>query len=139
MATAKVSAPNNLEWTVKRLVLPDWMRPIRMESVARQYAHGPADGLMGGSPKLGLPAMLFGVVWMLATLPFLPLVLLLRRAGLVPWTLQAVTRPWGRRGPATVLRYHIRGSREVELALADLVAKLERGDGAPDVVGAERI
>jgi hypothetical protein len=38
-----------------------------------------------------------------------------------------------------VLRYHVRGRSEVEAALADLAAKLERGDGAPIVVGAERI
>jgi hypothetical protein len=138
MAAMKVSAPNNLEWKVKRQLLSDWMRPIGLETAARPYRGGPPDSLVGGG-GLGLPALVFGLLWLLATLPVLPLVLLLRRLGLVPWTLEAVTRPWGRRGPATVLRYHVRGRREVEVALADLVAKLERGDGAPIVVGAERI
>lgn len=134
----KVLAPNNLEWKVKRQLLSDWMRPIGPETAMRQDAGGQADGLLGGTSGWTGPAALFGLLWMLATLPLLPLVLLLRRLGLV-WTLEAVTRPWGRRGPATVLRYHVRGRSEVEAALADLAAKLERGDGAPIVVGAERI
>jgi hypothetical protein len=39
-----------------------------------------------------------------------------------------------------ILAYHLRGSADVvERAQAELVEKLKRGEGAPDVTGAERI
>ena len=38
-----------------------------------------------------------------------------------------------------VLAYEIRGHEETRLALKDLAAALERGDGGPAVPGAERI
>jgi hypothetical protein len=130
--STKVSAPNNLDWNVKRQLLADWMRPIRPSDAARPYAHA-------GNTRLGGPALLFGLIWSLAMLPLLPLVLLLRLARLVPWTIEAVARPWGRRGPPMVLRYHVRGRAETDRALAELVRALERGDGAPVLEGAERI
>jgi hypothetical protein len=34
VATLKVSAPNNLEWVVKRQVLADWMRPVGIGAMA---------------------------------------------------------------------------------------------------------
>ena len=139
MGAKKVSAPNNLEWSVKRQLLSDWMRPLRPEDAARQWAHGTPDGLTGGSPRLAPHALIFGALWTLVTLPVLPIVLLLRRQGLLPWTITAITRPWGRRGPATVLRYHVRGKSQADAALEHLVKRLEAGDGAPVLPGAERL
>jgi hypothetical protein len=134
----KVSAPNNLDWTVKRHLLPDWMRPIALGDAARFYERRPDSPLQGGI-RLGGPAVFCGLIWSLATLPLLPLVILLRRAGVVPWTIEAIARPWGRRGPPMVLRYQVRGRAETDRALADLVRALERGDGGPALEGAERI
>jgi len=139
MSARRVSAPNNLEWTVKRQLLSDWMRPLGLEAASRQHTRGTADGLMGGSSGWSGLAVLFGLLWTTVTMPLLPIVLLLRRRGLLPWTITAVTRPWGRRGPATVLRYHVRGKIEADQALGHLVERLEHGDGAPVVPGAERI
>jgi hypothetical protein len=76
----RIDAPNTLTWTVRRLIVRFWMRRR-------------ADSLVS--------FVLF--------LPLLPFVLLLRRRKVVPWTLEAVTRPWG------------------------------RGDGGPEPAGAERI
>jgi hypothetical protein len=139
MAARKVSAPNNLEWTVKRQLLPDWMRPLGIEAASRQHMRGTADGLMGGNSGWNGLAVLFGLLWTIVTLPLLPIVLLLRRRGLLPWTITAVTRPWGRRGPATLLRYHVRGKDETDAALEHLVARLQAGDGAPVLPGADRL
>jgi hypothetical protein len=44
----KVSAPNNLDWTVKRHLLPDWMRPIGLGDAARFYERRPDSPLQGG-------------------------------------------------------------------------------------------
>ncbi|MGZ4418956.1 MAG: hypothetical protein ACXVRV_12385 [Gaiellaceae bacterium] len=134
MAALKVSAPNNLEWVVKRQVLADWMRPVGIS--ANAPLHGDSYNARSG---VGGVAVVFGLVWMVLTLPLLPFVLLLRSKGVTPWTITAVARPWGRRGPPMFLRYHVRGSEAADKAGSDLVAKLERGDGAPEVVGAERI
>jgi hypothetical protein len=85
-------------------------------------------------------ALVFGALSTLVGLPFLPLVIVLRNRGVLPWTINAVTRPWGRKGPPTILRYHVRGpAAVVERAMDELVRKLELGDGAPVVAGAERI
>ncbi len=139
MAVRRVSAPDNLEWTVKRRLLSDWMRPLGIEAASRQHMHGRADGPMGGSSGWSGLAVLFGLLWTMVTLPLLPIVLLLRRRGLLPWTITAVARPWGRRGPATVLGYHVRGKDEADAAIENLVARLQAGDGAPVLPGAERL
>jgi hypothetical protein len=138
----RVEAPNNLEWVVSRPLLPDWMRPAGLGDVARQYGGGVPvpDSVMGSRARLALPALIFGLLVTLVTLPLLPVVIVLRRRGLAAWTLKAVARPWGRRGPPMILAYHLRGSADVvERAQAELVEKLKRGEGAPDVTGAERI
>jgi hypothetical protein len=139
MAARKVSAPNNLEWKVKRQLLSDWMRPLGIEAASRQHMHGPPDSLRGNNSGWNGLAVLFGLLWTMVTLPLLPIVLLLRRRGLLAWTITAVARPWGRRGPATVLRYHVRGKGETDAALEHLVARLQAGDGAPVLPGAERL
>jgi hypothetical protein len=139
MAARKVSAPHNLEWTVKRQLLSDWMRPLGIEAASRQHMHGPADSLTGNNSGWNGLAVLFGLLWTMITLPLLPIVLLLRQRGLLPWTINAIARPWGRRGPATVLRYHVRGKEEADAALEHLVTRLQAGDGAPLLPGAERL
>src|SRR5213079_1453592 len=61
----------------------------------------------------------------------LPLVLLLRRMLLLPWTIEARTHPWGRRYPPVVWTYLIRGGEESRRAFSQLVEALARGEGAP--------
>lgn len=72
-------------------------------------------------------------------LPFLPIVLLLRWRRLLPWTVEARAYPWGRRFPPIVFSYEIRGYADAGLAVHDLAAALERGEGAPVIPGADAI
>lgn len=51
----------------------------------------------------------------------------------------ARTYPWGRRYPPLVLRYEVSGHEHAQWALDQLVDGLARGDGAPVLIGAERI
>ena len=124
-----VTGPDGLEWTVRRLLLPFAMRPYTSSEMI-ELSHPERE--MAGALPLGFLAVpvLF---------PFLPLVLLCRALRLTPWTIEARTYPWGKRFPAIVLAYAVRGRYETELALKDLAAALERGDGGPVVQGAERI
>jgi hypothetical protein len=125
----KVTSPDDLEWTVRRLLLPAAMRPYRASEMV-DLAH----------PDLETAAALplgFLVVLMLS--PFLLVVLLFRALRLLPWTIEARTYPWGRRLPPIVFAYEVRGRDETEQALKDLAAALERGDGGPIVRGAERV
>jgi hypothetical protein len=124
-----VTGPDGLEWTVKRLLLPSAMRPYTPSAMI-DLSH-PSRETTGALP--------LGFVVVPILLPFLPLVLLCRALRLLPWTIEARTYPWGKRFPAIVLAYEIRGHEETRLALKDLAAALERGDGGPAVPGAERI
>ena len=103
-----VDAPNGLRWTVKRLIVPTGMRPLTrtdmldvatprrtvVDGVSRQVPD--AYGAWTGPLPLG-----FLLVPLL--LPLVPLVLLLRRMRLLPWTIEARAHPWGRRYPPIVL------------------------------------
>jgi hypothetical protein len=80
-----------------------------------------------------------GFLLALPLLPFVPLIVLLRLRGRLPWMLEARTYPWGRRYPPVVLRYEVRGHEHAAWALDQLVDGLARGDGAPVLIGAERI
>jgi hypothetical protein len=140
----KVTSPDRLEWTVKRLVVPSAMRPL-----------GPVDTIDAATPRRtaveGLPGTIrdpvfgvtgplpLGAVLVALLLPFLPLVLLLRRLGLLRWSVEARTYPWGRRYPPVVLTYAIRGGDAALAAVDRLAAALSRGDGAPVLAGAEFI
>ena len=127
--TLNVKGPDGLEWTVRRLLLPFAMRP-----------YPPSEMIELSHPDREAAAALpLGFVVVPILLPFLPLVLLCRALRLLPWTIEARTYPWGKRFPPIVLAYEVRGREETKLALNDLAAALERGDGAPAVQGAERI
>jgi hypothetical protein len=124
-----VTGPDGLEWTVRRLLLPSAMRPYTPSAMI-DLSH-PNRETTGALP--------LGFVVVPILLPFLPLVLLGRALRLLPWTIEARTYPWGKRFPAIVLAYEIRGREETKLALKHLAAALERGDGGPAVQGAERV
>lgn len=140
----KVADPGGLQWTVKRLVIPVGMHPL-----------GPTDVLDAATPRRmvvdsvpgRLPDAIHGVTGPLPLgfllvplmLPFLPIVLLCRRFRLLPWTIEARARPWGRRFPPIVLSYVIRGGDESIRALEELAEALARGDRAPVIAGAEKI
>jgi hypothetical protein len=97
-----------------------------------------ADALGDAAPRRFTPNPL-GYLLVLPLVPFLPIVVLLRTHGRIPWLLEARTYPWGRRYPPVVLRYEVRAREHAGWALDQLVDGLERGDGAPVLIGAERI
>jgi hypothetical protein len=135
---AKVHSSDNLDWTVKRL----WVvqRPMTPEEAMKFTRAGTGGGLGRGQAR-GNPgaALLFDTVLFLLFLPLLPLVVGLRHAGVLPWTIQARCRPWGRRGPPAVMRWRVKGNSESQRVFQDVCSALERGDGAPVVAGAERV
>jgi hypothetical protein len=138
-----IVGPDGLQWKVKLLVVPVGMRPsapievLDMATPRRNYVEGVGrlpDAISGPTGPVPL-----GFVLLLLTFPFLPLVLLLRRLRILPWTVEARTYPWGRRFPPVVLAYEIRGRQAALAALDELAASLARGDGAPAIAGAELV
>ena len=140
----KVVAPNDLRWTVKRLIVPTGMRPLTRTdmldaaSPRRTVVHGMSrqvpDAMGAWTGPLPLGFLLVPLV-----LPLVPIVLLLRRWRWLPWTIEARAHPWGRRYPPIVLTYAIRGGDESRRAFGQLVDALERGEGAPRIDGAEKL
>jgi hypothetical protein len=140
---AKVDAPNGERWTVKRLIVPTGLRSLSrteildaatprrtvVEGMSRQVPD--ATGAWTGPLPLGF-------LFVPLALPLVPVVLLLRRLRLLPWTIEARTHPWGKRYPPVVLTYAVRGGEETQRVFDQLVAALARGEGAPVIAGAER-
>jgi len=139
-----VASPNGMQWTVKCLVIPLGMRPIDRISVLdaatprRTFVDGMPNRLPDAFSAWTGPLPL-AVLFLPLTLPLLPVVLLLRRLRLLPWTVEARTYPWGRRYPPIVFSYAVRGKEEALQVVDQLVEALARGDGAPVIPGAENI
>ena len=138
-----VDTPNGLRWTVKRLIVPTGMRSMTRTDMLDAAAprRTVVEGVPGqvqdafGAPTGPLP---LGFLLMPLVLPLVPLVLLLRRLRLLPWTIEARTHPWGRRYPPVVLTYAVRGGEESRRVFGQLVEALAHGEGAPIIAGAEK-
>jgi hypothetical protein len=140
----KVEDPTGLRWTVRRLVLPVGIRPLSPTEIldAATPRRTVVEGMRGRLPDaVGAPTgpLPLGFLFLPLTLPFLPIVLLLRRVRLLPWTVEARAYPWGRRFPPIVHSYEIRGGDESRRAVGELVEALQRGEGSPVIAGAENI
>ena len=140
----KVADPSGLQWTVKRLVLPVGMRPLSPTELldAATPRRTVVDGVQGRLPDaIGAPTgpVPLGFVLVPLALPFVPFVLLLRFARVLPWTIEARAYPWGRRFPPIVHSYEIRGRDESLRAVGLLAEAIERGDGDPVIPGAQNI
>jgi len=140
----KVDAPNDLRWTVKRLIVPTGMRPLTRVDVLDAAAprRTRVEGLSGQVPD-GMGAwtgpLPLGFLLLPVLLPLVPLVLLFRHLRWLPWTIEARAHPWGRRYPPVVLTYAVRGDAESRRAFYQLVEALARGEGTPVIAGAEKI
>ena len=138
----RVKGPTGLDWTVKRLVVPTGMRPLSRTDVLdaaaprRTYVDG-VDGSIPDAFSAPTGPLPVGALLSLVMLPFLPLVLGLRYARLVRWTVEARTYPWGRRYPPMVLSYAVRGHREASEAVGELADALARGEASPRLVNGE--
>ncbi len=126
--TTSVVGPTGLEWRLRILRVPRAMTPPP-----------PSEMLAHADPVYGWTPLPLGVVLAPLALLLLPVVSLLRSLGLVSWTLEARTYPWGRRYPPVVLMYAVRGREQAFAALAELASALTRGGGGPVLARAERI
>lgn len=140
----RLSGPDGLQWTVKRLIVPQAMRPMGrmdlLEAATPRRTH--VDGVTGSIPDAGMAPtgpLPLGALLSVVLLPFLPFVLALRYARLVRWTVEARAYPWGRRYPPVVLTYVVRGHEEARQAVEELAEALARGEGSPKLTGAEFI
>jgi hypothetical protein len=136
-----VATPDNLTWTVNRLWLPLAARPVTPTDSIRINARPGGTsfgGAVWGNPaNFAAPGLLLGLLFLIVTIPFMPVILLLRARRVTSWTLRATCRPWGRRGPKQVMHWRVRGWAESERALQEIAAAFARGDGAPNVPGAQ--
>jgi hypothetical protein len=80
-----------------------------------------------------------GFVFLPLLLPVLPFVLVFRRLGWLPWTVEARAYPWGRRYPPVVFAYAVRGGTHVRGVIEEVAAALERGDGRPEPARGESL
>jgi hypothetical protein len=140
----RVTGPTGLDWKIKRLVVPTGFLPLTRGDVLA--AGTPRRTIVGGMDRqvqdaVGAPTgpLPLGFLFIPLWLPLIPIVLLLRKARIVSWTVEARAYPWGRRYPPIVLAYLVRGGDEAKAAVEELTAALARGDGAPELVGAVKI
>src|SRR5579864_1871049 len=140
----RLRGPDNLEWTVRRLIVPNGMRPMSRTELldAETPRRTSIDGESGSVPDAVVAVtgpLPLGVLFSALAMPFVPFVLVLRYARVLRWTVEARAYPWGRRYPPVVLSYAIRGHEEASRALDELAEALLRGDDAPTLTGAEFI
>jgi hypothetical protein len=135
---------DGLVWRVRRLWFPPSLRPPTMgdalqiqpdERVRAVLVHGRRRPVPATQAQLWPAAFAVAAL----TLPLMPLILLLRLLRLTCWTVEASTRPWGRRGPRRVMRWQVRGWSESSAALRQIADALESGQRVPAVPGAERL
>lgn len=86
----------------------------------------------------GLGVLVSPLFTLVLGLPALVILLPLRFAKLASWTIEAVARPWGRRGPAEVMHWSVKGWSESKRVLDELCEALRRGENSPRIAGAQR-
>lgn len=120
---AEVHSADNLDWTVKRLMVVQ--RPLSPEQAMASY--GPrggraSSGLAGPRENpTPLAAVIIDLLLFVVSLALLPPLVALRRAGVLSYTIQARCRPWGRKGPPTVMRWKVKGHAESHRAFQQTV------------------
>jgi hypothetical protein len=127
------SSKNNLDWVVRVVWVPEAIRPIGPRQVYEgSVGHGAAR--TGGFGVLVSP-----ILFLIFVIPTMLVVLPLRYAQVMSWEVEAVTRPWGKRAPAMVQRWRVKGrSGELRRVVDEIADALERGEDQPQVAGAVR-
>ena len=129
---------NNLDWIVRLVWLPEAIRPIGVRQIY--------SGKVGSGGQIDQNTSLFGIllsplITLVVCVPVMAVVLPLRYAGVMEWEVEAITRPWGKRGgPATVLRWRVKGKRmdEVKRVVDEVARALQLGETQPVIAGARR-
>jgi len=127
------SSRNNLDWLVRVVWVPEPIRPIGPRQIV--------EGSVGeGAGRTGGIGVLFSwLLFLLLVIPTLLVVLPLRYLRVMSWEVEAVARPWGRRAPAMVMRWRVKGRPHDLRRVVDGIAEaLERGEEQPQVAGAVR-
>ena len=125
MARWAHAANNNLDWKIRRVWLPEGIRPIG----AREMH----EGSTRPHQYAGLGVILSPLFTLVFALPTLAVMVPLRLAKLSGWRIEAVAKPWGRRGPATVLAWRVKGWSKSHAAIEEIAHALERGETNPQI------
>lgn len=127
------SSKGNLDWVVRLVWVPEAIRPIGPRQVY-EGSVGRGAGATGGFGVLVSP-----ILFLIFVIPTMLVVLPLRYARVMSWEVEAVARPWGKRAPAMVKRWRVKGrSEELRRVVDEIAAALERGEDQPQVAGAVR-
>jgi hypothetical protein len=126
------AAKNNLDWIVRLVWLPEAIRPIGV----RQIYSGSVG--VGASRAGGFGVLLSPLISLVVGVPTMLVVLPLRFAGVLSWEVEAIARPWGRGGPATIMRWRVKGWSEARRVIDEVAGQLEAGETQPRVEGAQR-
>lgn len=128
------SAKDNLDWTVRVVWTPEPIRPVGLRQI---YSGSVGPGSRGQG--FGVLAIPFSTLaFLVLAIPTMLLVLPLRFAGVMSWQVEAVTYPWGRRKPAMIKTWRVKGRRnDLRRVLSEIAAALEGGEAQPRIAGAE--
>jgi hypothetical protein len=147
----------NLNWTVRLVWTPTAIRPIGPKQIYEGHVGTgidqtlPLDAFSRGDVSLGRGGTPTGygivvlplsvLVFLVFVIPVMLVVLPLRYARVLPWTIEAITYPWGKHGgPPDVLWWRVKGRHgELERVVDEIAAALGRGETAPVVAGAVRV
>jgi hypothetical protein len=127
------SDTRNLDWTIRLRWVPEQIRPIG----PKQVYEGKVTPMWG----TGLLVMPFSlIIFLILVIPVMLVVLPLRYMRVLPWTIEAIAYPWGKgKGPGTGRRWRVKGRRaELNRAIDEIAAALERGEDNPRIAGAAR-
>src|ERR1700722_2047615 len=127
------SPKDNLDWVVRLVWFPEAIRPIG----PRQVYEGSVGRGAGQTAAFGV--LFSPVLFLIFVIPTVLVVLPLRYARVMSWEVEAVARPWGKRAPAVLKRWRVKGrSAELRRVVDEIAAALERGEEQPQVAGARR-
>jgi hypothetical protein len=124
------SDANNLDWTVRRLWLPEAVRPIGVRQVH--------SGATRGNDYAGVGVVVSPIFSLIFALPTMLVLVPLRLMGKASWEIEATARPWGRMGPTHVRRWRVRGWSQSRQAVEEIAAALGRGEADVRLPGVTR-
>jgi len=127
------SSKDNLDWVVRRVWVPEAIRPIGPRQV---YEGSVGLGAVGTG---GVGVVLSPILFVIFVIPTMLVVLPLRFARVMSWEVEAISHPWGKRAPAMLKRWRVKGrSEDLRRVVDEIAAALERGEDQPQVAGAVR-
>jgi hypothetical protein len=121
---------NNLDWTVRRLWLPEAVRPVSVRQVH--------SGAARANDYAGVGVLVSPIFSLIFALPTMLVLVPLRLMGKASWEIEATARPWGRMGPVHVRRWRVKGWSQSRQAVEEIAAALGRGETDLQLAGVTR-